>query len=115
MSTAVHRSDRPARLTKPDHGRTIRLDIEGMRTIAVGAVLAGHAGIPFLAGGFVGVDVFFVLSGFLITGLLAREVSRTGRVSLTNFWGRRLRRLLPASATVLAFSALVTYVYLPIT
>ncbi|MFI5429045.1 acyltransferase family protein [Aeromicrobium sp. UC242_57] len=86
-----------------------------MRTIAVGSVLAGHAGIPFMAGGFVGVDVFFVLSGFLITGLLAREVSRSGRVNLANFWGRRLKRLLPASATVLLFSALVTYVYLPIT
>lgn len=95
--------------------RSIRLDIEGMRTIAVLSVLVAHAGIPFLAGGFVGVDVFFVLSGFLITGLLAREVSRTGRVSLSNFWARRLKRLLPASATVLAFSALLTYIYLPIT
>jgi peptidoglycan/LPS O-acetylase OafA/YrhL len=104
-----------AELTKPDHGRTIRLDIEGMRTIAVGSVLAAHAGIPFLAGGFIGVDVFFVLSGFLITGLLAREISRSGRVSLATFWARRAKRLLPASATVLAFSALVTYLYLPIT
>lgn len=116
MTTAAqHRSGGPATLTKPDHGRTIRLDIEGMRTIAVGSVLIGHAGVPFMAGGFVGVDVFFVLSGFLITGLLAREVSRTGRVSLTNFWARRMKRLLPASATVLAFSALITYLYLPIT
>ena len=114
MSTAQHRSG-SSTLTKPDHGRTIRLDIEGMRTIAVGSVLVAHAGVPFLAGGFVGVDVFFVLSGFLITGLLAREVSRSGRVSLTNFWARRMKRLLPASATVLAFSALITYLYLPIT
>ncbi|MEO6606105.1 MAG: acyltransferase family protein [Aeromicrobium sp.] len=113
MSTAQLRPD-PG-LTKPDHGRTLRLDIEGMRTIAVGAVLVGHAGVPFLAGGFVGVDVFFVLSGFLITGLLAREVSRSGRVSLTNFWSRRMKRLLPASATVLVFSAMITYLYLPIT
>jgi peptidoglycan/LPS O-acetylase OafA/YrhL len=115
MSTAQHRSGGSATLTKPDHGRTIRLDIEGMRTIAVGSVLIGHAGVPFMAGGFVGVDVFFVLSGFLITGLLAREVSRTGRVSLSNFWARRMKRLLPASATVLVFSALVTYFFLPIT
>lgn len=86
-----------------------------MRTIAVGSVLVAHAGIPFMAGGFVGVDVFFVLSGFLITGLLAREVSRTGRVNLSNFWARRLKRLLPASATVLVFSAFLTYLYLPIT
>lgn len=114
MSTAQHRSGSDTQV-KPDHGRTIRLDIEGMRTIAVGSVLIAHAGVPFMAGGFVGVDVFFVLSGFLITGLLAREVSRSGRVSLTNFWARRMKRLLPASATVLVFSALVAYVYLPIT
>ncbi|VXB53866.1 conserved membrane hypothetical protein [Aeromicrobium sp. 9AM] len=93
----------------------LRLDIEGMRAIAVGVVLAFHAGLPWFAGGFVGVDVFFVLSGFLITGLLAREVALTGRVRIGNFWARRVKRLLPASATVLAFSALVTYVWLPIT
>ena len=119
MSTAQHRGSAGGRggttLTKPDHGRTIRLDIEGMRTIAVGSVLIGHAGVSFMAGGFVGVDVFFVLSGFLITGLLAREVSRSGRVSLSSFWARRMKRLLPASATVLVFSALVAYLYLPIT
>ncbi len=119
MPTAVHRADTSdggaSGLTKADHGRTLRLDIEGMRTIAVGSVLAAHAGIPLLAGGFVGVDVFFVLSGFLITGLLTREVSRTGRVSLGNFWARRIKRLLPASATVLLFSSVITYLYLPIT
>jgi len=93
----------------------LRLDIEGMRTIAVGVVLAFHAGLPWASGGFVGVDVFFVLSGFLITGLLAREVARTGTVRIGAFWARRVKRLLPASATVLAFSALITYVWLPIT
>ncbi len=119
MTAAQHRGPSPApddpALTRPDHGRTIRLDIEGMRTIAVGSVLVAHAGVPFLAGGFVGVDVFFVLSGFLITGLLAREVSRSGRVSLSTFWARRMKRLLPASATVLLFSAAVAYAFLPIT
>ncbi len=119
MPTVAHRADTggsgASGLTKADHGRTLRLDIEGMRAVAVGSVLAAHAGIPFLAGGFVGVDVFFVLSGFLITGLLAREVSRTGRVSLSSFWARRVKRLLPASATVLLFSSIVTYAYLPIT
>ncbi|KQX75082.1 acyltransferase family protein [Aeromicrobium sp. Root472D3] len=119
MTAAQHRGPSSApdatALTRPDHGRTIRLDIEGMRTIAVGSVLVAHAGVPFLAGGFVGVDVFFVLSGFLITGLLAREVSRSGRVSLTTFWARRMKRLLPASATVLLFSAAVAYAFLPIT
>jgi peptidoglycan/LPS O-acetylase OafA/YrhL len=112
---APHRATEGPDVVRQDHGRTLRLDIEGMRAIAVGSVLVFHAGIPWFAGGFVGVDVFFVLSGFLITGLLAREVGRTGKVRLGTFWARRVRRLLPASATVLLFSALVTYVYLPIT
>lgn len=115
MPPAQHRSGADAGLTRADHGRVLRLDIEGMRTIAVGSVLAFHAGLPWFEGGFVGVDVFFVLSGFLITGLLAREVSRSGRVRIGNFWARRVKRLLPASATVLLFSALVTWIYLPIT
>ncbi len=100
---------------REDHGRMLRLDIEGMRAIAVAVVVAFHAGLPGFSGGFVGVDVFFVLSGFLITGLLAREVAQTGRVRIAHFWARRVRRLLPASATVLAFAALVTYLWLPIT
>jgi peptidoglycan/LPS O-acetylase OafA/YrhL len=112
---AHHRAAEASDVVRQDHGRSLRLDIEGMRAIAVGSVLAFHAGIPWLSGGFVGVDVFFVLSGFLITGLLAREVARTGRVRLATFWARRVRRLLPASATVLLFSALVAYVYLPFT
>ena len=55
-----------------------RTDIQGLRAVAVGLVLAFHAGLPFVPGGYVGVDVFFVLSGFLITGLIVREVERTG-------------------------------------
>ncbi|QGG40299.1 acyltransferase family protein [Aeromicrobium yanjiei] len=111
--TGRHRAERPTR--RPDHGRTLRLDIEGMRAIAVVAVLLFHAGLPWAAGGFVGVDVFFVLSGFLITGLLAREISRSGRIRIGTFWARRVKRLLPAGAVVLVFSAVVAYVYLPIT
>ncbi len=64
-------------------------------------VLLYHAHLPPFRGGFIGVDVFFVLSGFLITSLLLRELSRTGTVSLANFWARRARRLLPASGLVL--------------
>ena len=59
-----------------------------------------HAGVPGVGGGFIGVDVFFVISGFLITGMLWREVSTTGGVRLGRFYGARARRLLPASATV---------------
>ena len=113
MPESLHRSRSRPPSTVMDHGRGLRLDIEGMRAIAVGAVLAFHAGLPWFAGGFVGVDMFFVLSGFLITGLLAREVARSGRVRLGAFWARRARRLLPASAVVLAFSSFVTWALLP--
>jgi peptidoglycan/LPS O-acetylase OafA/YrhL len=77
-----------------------RPDIEGLRAVAVIAVVLFHADIPDVAGGFVGVDVFFVISGFLITGLLWREANSTGTVALARFYGARARRLLPASATV---------------
>lgn len=70
--------------------------LDGVRAIAVALVLADHGGVPGLSGGFLGVDVFFVLSGFLITSLLLDEVGRTGRIGLRAFWIRRARRLLPA-------------------
>jgi peptidoglycan/LPS O-acetylase OafA/YrhL len=70
--------------------------LDGLRAIAVALVLADHGGIPGLAGGFIGVDLFFVLSGFLITSLLLDELGRTGRIDLAGFWIRRGRRLLPA-------------------
>lgn len=70
--------------------------LDGVRAVAVGLVLADHGGVPGLPGGFLGVDVFFVLSGFLITSLLIEETSRTGRIGLRGFWVRRARRLLPA-------------------
>jgi peptidoglycan/LPS O-acetylase OafA/YrhL len=72
-----------------------------VRALAVLAVLANHAGIPFLPGGFVGVDIFFVLSGFLITSLLYEELSGTGRIDLGGFWTRRVRRLLPAALVMI--------------
>lgn len=70
--------------------------LDGLRAIAVALVLVGHGGIPGVSGGFIGVDVFFVLSGFLITSLLLDELGRTGRIDQTGFWIRRVRRLLPA-------------------
>lgn len=83
-----------------------RLDIQGLRALAVGLVIAGHAGVPGVPGGFIGVDVFFVISGFLITGLLLREIDREGQVSISRFYVRRALRILPA-ATVTMVSVLV--------
>jgi peptidoglycan/LPS O-acetylase OafA/YrhL len=77
-----------------------RPDIEGLRAVAVVAVVLFHADAPGVGGGYVGVDVFFVISGFLITGLLWREANTTGSVGLRRFYGARARRLLPASAAV---------------
>jgi peptidoglycan/LPS O-acetylase OafA/YrhL len=90
-----------------------RPDIEGLRAIAVVAVVLFHADVPGVGGGFVGVDVFFVISGFLITGLLWREVSTAGTVRLRRFYGARARRLLPASATVGVITAIGSAVLLP--
>src|SRR6187455_597337 len=94
---------------------TFRPDIEGLRGVAILLVVLFHARVPALAGGFVGVDVFFVLSGFFITGLLVRERETTGDVSLNEFYGRRALRLLPALLVVLlATLAIVFTLYAPI-
>lgn len=84
-----------------DYRLGYRADLEGLRAVAILLVVAAHAGVPWLTGGFVGVDVFFVLSGFLITGLLLRELARSGTVSFGEFYVRRLRRLLPGLLTML--------------
>jgi peptidoglycan/LPS O-acetylase OafA/YrhL len=89
-----------------------RPDIEGLRGIAVLMVVAYHCGIRVFSGGFIGVDVFFVLSGYLITALLVAEVEKTSRLSLLEFYARRARRLLPASALVLLVTLLVSTVIL---
>lgn len=78
-----------------------RPDVEGLRAVAVVLVVAFHAGLGVLSGGYVGVDVFFVLSGFLITGLLADEILREKSLSFARFYGRRARRLLPMATVVL--------------
>lgn len=90
-----------------------RPDIEGLRAVAVVAVVLFHADVPRIGGGYVGVDVFFVISGFLITGLLWREASTTGTVRLGRFYGARARRLLPASAAVGVVIAISSAVLLP--
>jgi peptidoglycan/LPS O-acetylase OafA/YrhL len=92
-----------------------RPDIEGLRGIAILMVVAFHAGVPALAGGFVGVDVFFVLSGFFITAMLARELDERGEVDVNAFYARRALRLLPALLVVLlATLAAVFVLYAPI-
>ncbi|MGE2692125.1 acyltransferase family protein [Mycolicibacterium pulveris] len=90
-----------------------RPDIEGLRAVAVLAVVLFHAAVPGFGGGYIGVDVFFVISGFLITGLLWREVSTTGTVRLRSFYGARARRLLPASAAVGVITMIAAVILLP--
>ena len=82
--------------------------LDGLRTVSVVAVLLFHGGVRHLAGGFLGVDCFFVLSGFLITGVLVREYDDFGRIDLRRFYGARLRRLLPALLAVLVAVVVAT-------
>jgi peptidoglycan/LPS O-acetylase OafA/YrhL len=89
-----------------------RPDLEGLRAVAVILVLLFHARVPGFDGGYVGVDVFFVLSGFLITGLILRELAETGTVSLPAFYARRARRLLPAAAVALLATVALSAVLL---
>ena len=103
----------PRRVERRTSRKGFRPDIVGLRAVAVIAVVLYHAGIPGFGGGFIGVDVFFVISGFLITGLLWREVATTNTVALGRFYGARARRLLPAAATVGIATALVVAVVLP--
>ena len=116
----VATAPRPAsRRGSPASGRAalpkkqFRSDIEGLRAVAVIAVVLFHAGLPGVGGGFIGVDVFFVVSGFLITGLLWHEASNTGTVRLARFYGARARRLLPAAVTVLVATCVASAVLLP--
>lgn len=90
-----------------------RPDIQGLRAVAVLAVLLYHAGIPGVATGFVGVDIFFVISGFLITGLLAREQNATGTISFRGFYARRARRILPAAFVTVALTVIVALAVIP--
>ena len=89
-----------------------RPDLEGFRGIAILLVLLCHARLPGAEAGFIGVDVFFVLSGFLITGLLVDESQRTGRIRLGAFYGRRARRILPAAVVVLGSTLLAAQLVL---
>ena len=89
--------------------KRFRPDIEGLRAVAVIGVVAYHFGVPGIPGGFVGVDIFFVISGYLITRLLIEELEESGKINLLRFYGRRARRLLPA----LLLMMLATLVAIP--
>ena len=73
--------------------RRFRPDVEGLRAIAIALVVLFHAGVKWISGGFVGVDVFFVISGFVITGLLLREHEKDGKNALSGFYARRARKI----------------------
>ncbi len=93
--------------------RGFRPDVEGLRAVAVLAVVLYHAAVPGIGGGYVGVDVFFVISGFLITGLLWRELENSHTISLPAFYARRARRLLPAAMLVLVITVVASVAWLP--
>ncbi|MEQ1497579.1 MAG: acyltransferase family protein [Novosphingobium sp.] len=94
-------------------GQQYRRDIDGLRALAILPVLLFHTHVPGFSGGFVGVDVFFVISGYLITGIIAREID-AGQFSLVRFYERRARRILPALLAMLAFVlAMASWLYLP--
>jgi peptidoglycan/LPS O-acetylase OafA/YrhL len=107
----------PAPLTAPRPRlvptRTFLPEVQALRAVAVLLVVGYHFWPNRLPGGFVGVDVFFVISGFLITSHLHREVQTRGRIGLANFYARRARRLLPAGLLVLLVSAVGTLALLP--
>ena len=94
----------PAASTTPP---SFRPDVEGLRAIAVAVVVLFHAGAPGFGGGFIGVDVFFVISGFLITRLLLDERDRASRIDLVRFYARRARRLVPAALVAIAATAIL--------
>jgi peptidoglycan/LPS O-acetylase OafA/YrhL len=103
----------PRQIERAVKGTGFRPDIEGLRAVAVLAVVLYHADIPGVAGGYIGVDVFFVISGFLITRLLWREVTTSNTIELGRFYGARARRLLPAAATVGIATAVGAAIALP--
>ncbi len=99
--------------TSPHGTRGVLLEVQALRALAVLLVVVYHVWPGRLPGGFIGVDVFFVISGFLITAHLLREYEATGGIRLASFWVRRIRRLLPAALLVLAVSAVLVFTVLP--
>jgi peptidoglycan/LPS O-acetylase OafA/YrhL len=99
-------------LEAPSEERSFRPDVQGLRAVAVALVVLYHASVPGISAGFIGVDVFFVISGFVITSLLAREYAASGRISLVQFYARRARRILPAASVVTVVTVVATYHFL---
>jgi peptidoglycan/LPS O-acetylase OafA/YrhL len=95
-----------------EYPREFRPDIQALRALAVALVVLYHADIPGAHGGFLGVDVFFVISGFVITNVLLRETASTGRTSISSFYSRRIRRILPAATVVIVATVFATYHWL---
>ena len=95
----------------PTGDRKFRPDVQGLRAVAIVLVLLFHADIPGFTGGYVGVDVFFVISGFVITGLLLRESEFTGKTSILSFYGRRARRIIPAASLVIVVTVAATFIF----
>lgn len=114
LASGARRWLKAARTLPPSRASAdFRKDIDGLRAIAVIPVVLFHAGIPGFSGGFIGVDVFFVISGFLITGILLRSIN-DGNYSIRHFYERRIKRILPALSLVLFVSTIVALtVYLP--
>jgi peptidoglycan/LPS O-acetylase OafA/YrhL len=113
----LHSADRLSATEKyqdPRSGRKdFRPDIEGLRALTLVAILLFHAGVPGADGGFVGPDIFFIISGFVITGQLWGQVSSTGTIGLRSFYGSRARRLLPVSALVGVVTVIASVYLLP--
>ena len=107
------RAYRPTGDRETASGSGFRPDIEGLRALAVLLVIGAHFAVPGLSAGFIGVDVFFVISGYLITGILVREHEAGGTISLSRFYANRLRRLFPALATMLIVSSVLAFALLP--
>lgn len=113
-STTLRRHFRDSRHNRrsPRNDGTLK-EIQALRAIAVGVVVVFHVWPSALPGGFIGVDIFFVISGYLIGAHLLREAENTGRVALTWFWVRRIRRILPASFVVLIAGLLIMFAVVP--
>lgn len=111
MTSTAQDAVSPETPTAPVASPARRADIQGLRAVAVLLVVAFHAGLP-LSGGFTGVDVFFVISGFVITGMLMREHARSGGLRLGSFYARRFRRLTPALALVVLVTVVLSFVVL---